>query len=42
MGIKEEDFIKIGKIISKCLSNIDNQEIQEQLKEQVLELTTNR
>ena len=41
-GFKEEDFIKIGKIISKCLSNIENQEIQEQLKEQVLELTTNR
>ena len=41
-GFIEEDFIKIGKIISKCLSNIDNEEIQNELKEQVLELTQNR
>lgn len=38
-GFKEEDFIKIGKIISKCLSNIDNEEIQKELKQAVLELT---
>lgn len=41
-GFKEEEFIKIGKIISKCLKNIDNEDIQEQLKKQVLELTNNR
>lgn len=41
-GFIEEDFIKIGKIISKCLSNINNEEIQNELKEQVLELTQNR
>ena len=36
-GFKEEDFIKVGKIISKCLSNIDNEEIQKELKKEVLE-----
>jgi len=41
-GFIEEDFIKIGKIISKCLSNIDNKEIQNKLKQEVLELTKNR
>ena len=41
-GFKEEDFIKVGKIISKCLKNIDNKEIQEELKKEVLELTENR
>ena len=41
-GFVEEDFIKIGKIISKCLSNIDNQEIQNELRKEVLELTKNR
>ena len=41
-GFIEEDFIKIGKIISKCLSNINNEEIQNELKKQVLELTQNR
>lgn len=41
-GFKEEDFIKVGKIISKCLNNIDNEEIQKQLRQEVLELTKNR
>ena len=41
-GFKEEDFIKVGKIISKCLSNIDNEEVQNELRKEVLELTNNR
>ena len=41
-GFKEEDFIKVGKIISRCLSNIENQKIQEELQLEVLELTKNR
>ena len=41
-GFKEEDFIKVGKIISKCLNNIDNEEIQKELRKEVLELTSNR
>lgn len=40
-GFKEEDFIKVAKIISKCLNNIDNKSIQEKLKKEVLELTKN-
>ena len=40
-GFKEEEFIKVAKIISKCLNNIYNEEIQEKLKEEVLELTKN-
>ena len=40
-GFKEEDFIKVGKIISKCLNNIDNEEIQKELRKEVLELTSN-
>ena len=38
-GFKEEEFIKIAKIISKCLNNINNEEIQKELKQEVLELT---
>lgn len=41
-GFKEEDFVKVGKIISKSLSNIDNEEIQNELRKEVLELTKNR
>ena len=41
-GFQEEDFIKVGKIISRCLSNIDNKEIQNELKKEVLELTKKR
>ena len=36
---KEEEFIKIGKIISKCLNNINNEAIQKELNQEVLELT---
>ena len=39
---KEEEFIKVGKIISKCLKNINNEEVQKELKKEVLELTSNR
>lgn len=38
-GLKEEEFIKIGKIISKALKNKDNEEILKELDRQVLELT---
>lgn len=38
-GFTEEDFIKVGKIISKCLKNIDNEDVQKQLNKEVLELT---
>ena len=40
-GFKEEEFIKVGRIISKCLSNIENEEIQKELTKEVLELTKN-
>ena len=40
-GFKEEDFVKVGKIISECLKNINNEDIQEKLKKEVLELTKN-
>ncbi len=40
-GFLEKDFVQVGKIIVKCLENIDNLEIQEKLKEEVLELTKN-
>ena len=38
-GFKEEEFYKVGKIISKCLNNIENEEILLKLKQEVLELT---
>ena len=38
-GFKEEEFYKVGKIISKCLHNIDNEEILLSLQKEVLELT---
>ena len=38
-GFTEKDFIKVGNIIVKSLKNPDNLEIQEKLKEEVLELT---
>lgn len=40
-GFKEEEFIKIGKIISESLHNIENEEIQTKLQKEVLELTRN-
>lgn len=38
-GLKEEDFIQIGKIISSALKNRDNKEILEELDKKVLDLT---
>jgi len=38
-GLKENDFILIGQIISKALKNRDNEEILKELNKQVLELT---
>ena len=40
-GFKEKEFEKVGKIISKCLNNLNNEQIQNELKEEVLELTNN-
>jgi len=40
-GFKETEFIKVAKIISKCLSNINNEEIQKELAKEVLKLTEN-
>ncbi len=38
-GLKESDFIQIGKIISKALKNRDDEKILKELDQQVLELT---
>ena len=38
-GLNKEDFIKIGNIIYKSLSNINNENIQKELKKEVLEIT---
>ena len=40
-GFTKKEFIKVAQIISKCLKNIDNEEIQKELKKEVLELTSN-
>ncbi len=37
-GLKQEDFKEIGLIISKCLSNIGNVDIENELKERVSKL----
>lgn len=39
-GLKEDDFKKIGKIISEALKNKDNEEKLSLLKEKVLEITS--
>lgn len=39
-GLKEEDFKKIGKIISEALKNKDSEEKLSSLKEEVLEITS--
>lgn len=39
-GLKEEEFRKIGKIIAKALSNVDNDKILSELKKEVLEITS--
>ena len=38
-GFKEKDFIQVGKIISKCLQNIDNDKVMQELNDEVLKLT---
>ena len=38
-GLKEEDFIRIGKIIAKALKNSENHVILNKLAEEVLEIT---
>ena len=38
-GLKESDFVQIGKIISEALKNRDNEKILKELDKQVLELT---
>lgn len=38
-GFTKEDFHQVGLIISKCLKNKDNQNIQEELRNEVLSLT---
>lgn len=40
-GFKEPEFITIAKIISKCLSNLDDEKIQKELSKEVIELTKN-
>lgn len=40
-GFTQDEFVKIAKIISKCLKNIENEHIQSELKKEVLELTRN-
>ncbi|MDD2518839.1 MAG: serine hydroxymethyltransferase, partial [Bacilli bacterium] len=39
-GLKENDFKEIGLIITKALKNRENIEILNELKEQVLKLTS--
>jgi glycine hydroxymethyltransferase len=39
-GFIEEDFIKVAEIIVKALKNIDNDKVMEELKLEVLQLTT--
>ena len=38
-GLKEEDFEKIGTIISKALKNKDNETLLDELKQEVLDIT---
>lgn len=38
-GLKENDFILIGKIISKALKNKDSKQVLKELKKEVLDLT---
>ena len=39
-GLKEEDFIKIANIIDKTLRNIDNEEVLNEIKNEVINLTS--
>jgi len=38
-GFKEDDFIKVGKIIAKALKNYDNLKVLDELKIEVRKLT---
>ncbi|MEE3343195.1 MAG: serine hydroxymethyltransferase [Bacilli bacterium] len=38
-GFMEDDFIKVGNIISECLKNKDDKKVLNKLKKEVLELT---
>ena len=38
-GLKEKDFELIEEIINRCLNNLDNNNIQNECKEEVLKLT---
>ncbi len=39
-GFKENDFIKVANIITKCLKNKDDEKIIKELKKEVLDLTS--
>lgn len=39
-GLKEKEFIQIGKIIAKALKNIENKQILDELQQEVLNLTS--
>lgn len=39
-GLKEEDFRKIGKIIAKALKNANNEDVLNELRGEVLEITS--
>ena len=39
-GFKEDDFVKVANIISKCLKNKDDKKMLRELKREVLELTS--
>ena len=38
-GLKEEDFVEIGKIISEALKNSDDKKVLDKLKKRVLKIT---
>ena len=39
-GLKEDEFVKIGKIIAEALKNHDNEEVLKNLEQEVLEITS--
>ena len=39
-GLKENEFMQIGKIISQALKNKENEEYLNKLKEEVIDITT--
>ena len=40
-GFKEEEFVKVGKWISRVAHNIDNEEVLAEIKKEVIELMSN-